>query len=240
MRSPLAKAGLLDLIGRAQEKFMPKGTAREGAVVKAGSGEGERARPVSGRRSVVKGVGKGGRPEPEEGVVGAERVVVGSTPRVIGPRPRAEELVGGERVRAVEAGARRMDGKAILAAILRSAGAEVRGVVAREEPQLFNELRGRMFYFDDLIYTEEGALARVFTAASAERAALALKFASPRLRERVLRSVSPGRARVLRDCPRRAGMDEVEAAQREVLGVALKLQAAGRILIDPRDPDLMK
>ena len=132
-----------------------------------------------------------------------------------------------------------MDGKAILAAILREAGPEIRGNVRHDDPSLFRELRGRMFFFDDLIYTEDGALAQVFTAAPAEESALALKFAAPALRDRVLRVVSPGRARALRDARGgRAGMDDIESAQQKVLQVALRLQAAGRILIDPRDPDL--
>jgi flagellar motor switch protein FliG len=132
-----------------------------------------------------------------------------------------------------------MDGKAILATILREATPEVRGAVRHDDPALFKQLRDRMFYFDDLALTDDNALARVFTAAPTEESALALKFAAPALREKVFRAVSPGRARALREhAAARAGLDEVEKAQQTVLDVALQLQSAGRILIDPRDPDL--
>lgn len=220
-KSPLAKAGLLDLIGRAQEKYMPKGKAQK---------------PVTPPPLRIDK--KTGRPEAVEGVLGHGKIKIDSTPRVIGPRPRAEELVGDDRLPAPGSGARRMDGKAIMAAILRNAPRELRRTVAKDDPKLFSELHKRMFYFDDLIFTEDNSLARVFTTAPTETAALALKFAAPKLRDRVLAVVSPGRAKALCDTPSRAGLDEIEAAQKQVLNVALKLQAAGRILIDPRDPDL--
>lgn len=224
--SPLARAGLLDLIGRAQEKLLPKGTVRRADNA---------ARPAMRHPQQRPRVGKDGRPKPREGLALPGEVEFSKTPRVIGPRPRQRE----EPRTAAGEGARRMDGKAILAAILREAGPEVRGSVQDEDPMLMRELRGRMFYFDDLIYTEDAALAKVFTAAPAETAALALKFAAPELRRRVLGAVSPGRARALEDTSKRAGFDAVEAAQKKVLDVALQLQAAGRILIDPRDPDLI-
>ncbi len=53
-----------------------------------------------------------------------------------------------------------------------------------------------------------------------------------------MRVVSPGRARALSETPKRSGLDDIEEAQKKVLAVALQLQSAGRILIDPRDPDL--
>lgn len=214
--SPLAQAGLLDLIGRAQEKFLPKTPPRKAPPPPAAR------RPLPGRPQK--------RPEPREGMALPGEVQVGSTPRVIGPRAPGAPVP--------EKGARRMDGKAILAAILREAGPEIRSQVQGGDPQLFKQLRDRMFYFDDLIYTEDNSLARVFTTAPAETAALALKFAAPALRDRVMRVVSPGRAKALTETPQRSGLDEIEAAQKKVLGVALQLQAAGRILIDPCDPDL--
>lgn len=220
LRSPLAKAGLLDLLGRAQQKLMPKNTA---------------GRPAAPQKPAAKA---GGRPEPVEGVVRSVRI--DRPPRVIGPgMARTKRPADAPEAAPSSGGARRMDGKAILAAILREAGPTVRHTVQDDDPALFRALRERMFFFDDLIYTEDDALARVFTAAPADVAALALRFAAPPLRERVLRVVSPGRAQALREPPPgRAGMDAIEQAQKKVLDVALQLQAAGRILIDPRDPDL--
>ncbi|MDR1535584.1 MAG: hypothetical protein LBU64_10905 [Planctomycetota bacterium] len=134
---------------------------------------------------------------------------------------------------------RRLDGKAILAAILRQADPGVRENIRRSDPALYREIKDRMFYFDDLMLTDDASLALVFTAAPVNASALALRFSAPAFRDRVLRSVGPGRARALRETPAgRPGLDAVEAAQKEVLAVALKLQAAGRMLIDPDEPDL--
>jgi hypothetical protein len=214
--SPLAKAGLMDLIGRAQEKLLPKAPRFPGTARRAGSPPGK-------------------RPAPREGVAASGKIAVNGPPRVVGPGAKGAPPPPAKKA----AGGRRMDGKVILAAILREAGKKVRDAVEHEDPSLYRELRNRMFYFDDLIYTEDAALARVFTAAPAKDAALALQFAAPALRERVLRAVSPGRAAALRDVPGgRTGVDAIEKAQNGVLRVALQLQAAGRILIDPRDPDL--
>ncbi|MCC8190211.1 MAG: hypothetical protein LIP77_06175 [Planctomycetes bacterium] len=201
LQSPLARASLMELIGRAQQTLLPRATssvrrpgAREGVVRSAARSGPRRAPPAR---------------------------------RPAGPPPPAAT--------------RSVDGKAILAAILREADPRLRQAVQAEDPSLFRELRGRMFFFDDLLFTEDGALARVFTAAPTDAAALALRFAPPALRERVLRVVSPGRAAALQEPPAaRAGLDAIEAAQKKVLGVALQLQAAGRILIDPRDPDLAR
>lgn len=245
-KSPLAQAGLLDLIGRAQERLMPKNTARPAVRPSARASAGSAAPERHSQSSrPLHPPAKPGRPEPREGVVSLTEIEFSKTPRVIGPRPKspppgspAPALFVPDESNAPTPGARHVDGKAILAAILREAGSDVRGSVQQDNPALMRELRGRMFHFDDLLCTDDNALARVFTAAPADSAALALQFAPPELRRRVMNVVSPGRARALESPPGKTGFDAVEAAQKKVLDVALQLQAAGRILIDPRDPDL--
>ncbi len=256
MDSPLAME-LLHRIGWAQEKFLPgkkDGPApnRAPAIIGRGpEGSGGKKPPLpAGSRAG--GPARGLSPlerrkleeaeEPREGVMGAGKVAMSRTPRLVGQgAKRLREMPGAGRTDEGRAGAgpRRMDGKAILAAILREADSEVRETVRLDDPGLFRELRGRMFFFDDLLLSDDQALAQVFTAAKVEDGALAIRFAAPRLRERVLRVVSPGRARALKEsAPPRAGVDDIEAAQKRVLAVALRLQSVGRILIDPKDPDL--
>lgn len=231
LKSPLIKAQLMELLGRAREKFLP-GETRP-AVGKT---------PVPPARRPIPGTRPGQKPEAREGVLPRGAVGVGSVPRVLGSGPgrRLPPAAGKPAAAGAENKARRMDGKAILAAILRNADFDARENLRRDDPALYRELKGKMFHFDDLMGTADADLARVFTAAPAPEAALALKFAAPVLRDRVLRAVSPGRAEVLRDVPgSRSGLDAIERAQQRILDVALQLQAAGRILIDPRDPDLI-
>lgn len=227
-KSPLAKMGLMDLIGRAKDKLLPK----------AGTPAPASASPARQTPANRIPAGPPKRPAAREGV--ARSVSINPTPRVIGGKPPPRRSGTGAPDGKAKPGARSIDGKAILAAILREAGGTVRDNVKLDSPELFSELRKRMFVFDDLMLTDDNALARVFTAAPVSDSALALRFAAPALRDRVLRVVSPGRAEALRDPPAgRTGMDSIEKAQQAVLDIALRLQAAGRILIDPRDPDLM-
>ena len=131
-----------------------------------------------------------------------------------------------------------MDGMAILAAILRNATPDVRHNVASDSPTLFRELKERMFVFDDLAVSDDDALAQIFTLAPLSDAALALRFGSPALRERALKAVSPRRAALLNQSTPLAGLDAIEEAQARVIALALRLQSAGRLIIDPDEPDL--
>jgi hypothetical protein len=206
--SPLARSGLMDLLGRAREKFLPDNVR---PPVRTGNGE-----TPAGTSPPVR---------PTAGKLGRRQAPFRHLAETARERP--------------DRGVRRLDGKAILAAILRQADNVVRDNVRRADPALYREMRERMFHFDDLMLSDDGALAIVFTTAPTEASALALRFAAPALRERVLRTVSPGRARILAESPiLQAGLERVEEAQEKVLAVALQLQAAGRILIDPNDPDL--
>lgn len=136
-----------------------------------------------------------------------------------------------------------IDGMGIAAGILRHAPRELRMRIAEEEPELFARLRKRMFSFDDLERTPPDSLGLVFTEIEPETAALALRFASPRLIQRAMASVSSRKADLIRDeiersAQARVRLESVEEAQNDVLETALSLQAAGRIVIDPSDPDL--
>lgn len=146
-------------------------------------------------------------------------------------------------VEPADAGVTPIDGEAIAAGILRFVPQTLRMRLAEEEPELYQTLRKRMFIFDDLERSPADTLGLVFGKADTETIALALRFASPRLIARALGSISPRRADLIRDemeasARGRVRLQDVEAAQQSVLDVALELQAAGRAIIDPQDPDL--
>lgn len=116
----------------------------------------------------------------------------------------------------------------------------MRRLIAKEEPALFKKLCKRSYVFDDLEHTSDPALATLFLEVEPETAALALRFASDTLQERVLASTSPRRAKWIAEEMERGGthpvgIREIEAAQQAVLDKAVALQAAGRLLIDPED-----
>lgn len=133
-------------------------------------------------------------------------------------------------------------GAALAAEILRQSGADVRNLIAKEEPALFKTLCKRTYVFDDLEATPVEALGTLFLEVEPETAALALRFASDALQERVLQHTSPRRAKWIaeemeRSAGQPVGMREIEAAQQKVIDRAVSLQQEGRILIDPDDPD---
>ena len=138
-----------------------------------------------------------------------------------------------------------LDGMAVAAAILRLAPSTVRQNVSANDPSLYKSLRRRMFVFDDLERSADEALAQVFSAAELKDAALALRFAAPQLAERALKAVSSRRAELVRTEiavgeKDRVRVTDIDGAQQRVLAVALALQAAGRIVIDPADPDVVQ
>lgn len=144
----------------------------------------------------------------------------------------------------LERGGRRIDGAAIAAEILRFTTADVRKNIAVHEPGLYENLRRRMFSFDDLEHSPDETLARVFMEISVDLAALSLRFASPRLSRRVFAAVSPRRATLIQDeiensARGRVRLEDVERAQNDVIQAAMRLQAAGQVIIDMDDPDLV-
>ncbi len=143
--------------------------------------------------------------------------------------------------------ARRINGLAVAAEILRMAPPEVRRNISSNEPRLYQALRNRMFVFDDLVKSPDAALAEIFTAVDPHTAALALRFAQPKLTTRALMAVSSRRGALVRDemelaisSSTRVRVRDIEDAQQQVLEVALKLQRAGKIIIDPAEPDIIE
>lgn len=247
-KSPLAKLNIFDFLGLNKNK-----TPAETPEAGGNTGQGEPPPFKLNPLQSILGKKKDDKQGPREGVVSGKNLKTLKTPRVLGigkqpPVNPSKNPLPPARPKAPAAdapagGARKMDGMAILAAIMRSATPDVRHNIASDNPELFRQLKKRMFVFDDLLYSENDALAQIFTVTPLEDAALALRFAPPALRDRALKAVSPRRAELLKDSASagshsRSGMDDIENAQQRVIDVAMRLQSAGRILIDPDDPDL--
>ena len=241
VKPPLVGLNLKELFGFARDVLAGK-TPRSPSAAKA-DGAAERVEKPAGAD----------KPRRRDAIVKSRDVNIAATPRTIGkpaavrrqplPIPPGKPAIPGNAAeQSGSGGAKRIDGMAILASILREADVDIRHNVAIEHPELYRQLQKRMFHFDDLALSDDAALSQVFTIAPADVAALALRFAAPRLRERALGAVSPQRAELLRSeasSPRgSSGLDAIEAAQDRVLEIALQLQKAGRIVIDPDDPDL--
>lgn len=101
-----------------------------------------------------------------------------------------------------------------------------------QDEALAGRVQEQMFVFDDLINVDDRSMQAMLREISSETLILALKGANGPLREKFLGNMSKRAAEMLRDDMEAKGpvrLAEVEAAQKEILQVATRLEAAGQI-----------
>ena len=107
----------------------------------------------------------------------------------------------------------------------------------QEDPDLAQEVRQRLFGFEDLLLLDDQALQAVLREVSRQQLAAALKAVDAEILERVVRNMSKRGAALLRDTMEHLGpirLGEVEEAQRGVAGVIRSLQQRGEIALNHR------
>jgi flagellar motor switch protein FliG len=142
-------------------------------------------------------------------------------------------------LRAVVAGGmRKVDGRSAAIEILRRIPSALQGDVVKsietDDPALGEELRSRLFTFDDLTNLGDRDVQLLIRDLDAKQLATALKGASPAAKEKMLKNMSTRAAEMLSDDLAAMGpvkLSEVEKAQAEVLKVAFRLSEQGRITI---------
>lgn len=118
----------------------------------------------------------------------------------------------------------------------RSTEQSVIDALEQEDPELAQEIKQRLFAFEDLLLLDDQALQAVLREVSRRELAAALKAVDAEVVERVVRNLSKRGAARLREAMRHLGairLSEVEAAQRRVAAVIRNLQQRGEIVIDP-------
>lgn len=118
----------------------------------------------------------------------------------------------------------------------RSTEQTVIDALEQEAPELAQEIKQRLFAFEDLLLLDDRALQAVLREVSRRELAAALKAVDAEVVERVVRNLSKRGAARLREAMRHLGairLSEVEAAQRRVAAVIRNLQQRGEIVIDP-------
>jgi flagellar motor switch protein FliG len=101
-----------------------------------------------------------------------------------------------------------------------------------QDEDLAGKVQEQMFVFDDLINVDDRSMQTMLREISSESLIVALKGANAPLREKFLGNMSKRAAEMLRDDLEAKGpvrLTEVEAAQKEILQVATRLEAAGQI-----------
>lgn len=129
-----------------------------------------------------------------------------------------------------------VDGVAKAAELLNASGkgasSAILATLEAEDPELAAIVRQAMFTFEDLARLDARAMRNLLREAATDRLTIALKNAPRDVLEAVFRGLSSRAADLIRDDLENLGQvrkAEIEAARKEILEVALRLEAAGTI-----------
>ncbi|MBL8349795.1 MAG: flagellar motor switch protein FliG [Burkholderiaceae bacterium] len=142
-------------------------------------------------------------------------------------------LAGGDKMRKASLG-----GVKTAAEIINQMGSAIEtsvlDYVRESDPDLAQKLMDNMFGFDDLIKLDDKGIQAVLKEVQSESLVLALKGATPEMREKVFRNMSSRAAETLREDLEGRGpvrVSDVEAEQKEILKTVRRLVEEGQIVI---------
>jgi flagellar motor switch protein FliG len=146
----------------------------------------------------------------------------------------------------VAGGMRKVGGKAVALEILRRCSAQQQGEVISEiekdSSQLAAELRGKLFTFDDLRTLSDRDLQTLLREIDTNKLGIALKGATPELKQKLLANLSARAAEMLEDDMQAMGpvkLSTVEAAQGEIAKLTQEVAQQGRITIVGADEKMV-
>jgi flagellar motor switch protein FliG len=135
----------------------------------------------------------------------------------------------------------KMGGSKTLAEILnqcdRSTEQNVLGKIEEQNNVLADSIRKLMFVFDDLVKVDERGIQQILKETSTEELSLALKTASEALKEKIFKNMSSRAAEILKEDMQTKGpvkVSDVEKAQQNIVKVARKLEAEGKLILAGR------
>lgn len=168
-------------------------------------------------------------------VVRRMAVVEGVAPEVL---REVRQALTSELQSLVAEGMRKVDGRNAALEILRRSPAaeqtEILASIEKDEPQLANELRSKLFTFEDLVRLSDRDLQTLMKDLDMKQVTVALKGGSPEVKDKFLRNMSSRAAELLQDDLSAMGpvkLSEVEASQAEIAKVAIDAAEKGRITI---------
>ncbi len=103
-----------------------------------------------------------------------------------------------------------------------------------KDPLLAEEIRKLMFVFEDLVKIDDKGIQTLLKEVANDKLLLALKTANEDIRNKVFKNISQRAAEMLREDLSNMGpsrLSDVETAQQEIVNVARRLEAEGKILI---------
>jgi flagellar motor switch protein FliG len=103
-----------------------------------------------------------------------------------------------------------------------------------EEPELADEIRKKMFVFEDIMLLDDRAIQRVLRDVDNSDLSIALKSANEEVQNTIFKNLSKRLASMIREDMEFMGpvrMKDVEEAQQKIVGVIRKLEDSGEIVI---------
>jgi flagellar motor switch protein FliG len=111
------------------------------------------------------------------------------------------------------------------------------GIMARVEerdPQLAEEIRRLMFVFEDIILIDDRGMQALLKEVPNDKLTVAMKTAPDEIKEKIFKNISKRAADLLREDLQAmppVRLSDVEAAQQEIVNVAKRLEAEGKLII---------
>lgn len=112
--------------------------------------------------------------------------------------------------------------------------ASIMSRLEEKDPILAEEIRKLMFVFDDIVKIDDRGIQTLLKEVPNDKLLLALKTASEDIRNKIFKNISARAAEALKDDLASMGparLSDVEGAQQEIVNVARRLEAEGRIII---------
>ena len=106
--------------------------------------------------------------------------------------------------------------------------------LSQESPELAEEIRRRMFVFEDILKLDDRSVQLVLREVDTKDLAVALKGASDEVKEKIFKNMSKRAAQLLKDELEYMGpvrVKDVEEAQQKIINVIRRLEEAGEIII---------
>ncbi|WP_409273972.1 flagellar motor switch protein FliG [Neobacillus sp. SCS-31] len=122
----------------------------------------------------------------------------------------------------------------ILSSVDRGTEKNILDTLQEEEPELANEIKQRMFVFDDIAYLDNRSIQRILMDVQNQDLPLALRAASQGVKDAIFRNISKRREESLMEelsSTEPVRLKDVEDAQGRVVSVIRKLEEEGTIII---------
>ncbi len=115
-----------------------------------------------------------------------------------------------------------------------SMGNDILDDVEENDPEMAEEIRKRMFTFENLVDLDNSSLQMILREISNDALTLALKTASEGLKEKIFANISKRAAEMIEDDLEAMGpvrLSEVELTQQSIVKIAMKLEEEGKLVL---------